>query len=47
MWQAQRMGYERGKRRKGELSVDSHLGHTVKNCMTVIESMGRYQVTWS
>lgn len=47
MWQAQTMNFERGKRRKGELSADSHLGHTVKNCMTVIESMGRYQVTWS
>lgn len=47
MWQAQVMSFEREKRRKGELPVDSYLGHAVKNCMTVIESMGRYQVTRS
>ena len=47
MWQAQMMNFERGKRRKGELPADFHLGHTVKSCTTVIESMGRYQVTWS
>lgn len=44
MWQAQKKGFERRKRRKEELSEDSYLGHAVKNCMTVIESMGRYQV---
>ena len=47
MWQTQMMSFERGRRRKGELSVDSHLGHTVKSCMTVIKSMGRYQVNQS
>ncbi len=44
MWQAQKKGFERRKRRKEELPEDSYLGHAVKNCMTVIESMGRYQV---
>ncbi len=47
MWQAQVKGFEREKRRKEESSAGSYLGHTVKNCMTVIESMGRYQVCWS
>ena len=45
MWQAQEMDFERDKRRKGKFPVSFHLGHAVKNCMTVIESMGRYQVT--
>ncbi len=45
MWQAQAKNSGRGKRRKGGLSVDFHLGHTVKSCMTVIESMGSYQVS--
>ncbi len=44
MWQAQAKNSGRGRRRKGRLSVDFHLGHAVKSCMTVIESMGRYQV---
>ncbi len=47
MWQAQVKGFEREKRRKEESSAGSYLGHTVKSCMTVIESMGRYQVCWS
>lgn len=40
MWQAQEKDQERRKRRKGELPDDSYLGHTVKSCMTVIESDG-------
>ncbi len=44
MWQAQEKDSERRKRRKEELPEDSYLGHAVKNCMTVIGSMGRYQV---
>lgn len=47
MWQAQRKGFGRGRRRKGESSVDFYLGHAVKSCMTVIGLMGRYQVSWS
>ncbi len=47
MQQVQRKDFERGQRRKGELSVNFYLGHAVKNCMTVIESMGRYQVSRS
>lgn len=47
MWQAQVKSFEREKRRKGESPAGSYLGHTVKSCMTVIESMGRYQVCWS
>ncbi len=47
MWQAQVKGFEREKRRKEESSAGSYLGHTVKSCMTVIESMGCYQVCWS
>lgn len=45
MWQAQGKSFERGKRRKEELPEDSYLGHAVKNCMTVIGTMGRYQVS--
>ncbi len=45
MWQAQWKSSQREGRRKGELPVDSYLGHAVKSCMTVIESMGRYQVS--
>ena len=40
MWQAQATDFERGRRRKEELSAGSYLGHTVKNCMTVIKSDG-------
>ena len=43
MWQAQEKDQERRQRRKGELPDDSYLGHTVKSCMTVIGTMGRYQ----
>ena len=43
MQQVQRKDFERERRRKGELPADSYLGHAVKSCMTVIESMGRYQ----
>lgn len=47
MWQAQVKSFEREKRRKEGSPAGSYLGHAVKNCMTVIESMGRYQVCWS
>ena len=40
MWQAHTTDFERGKRRKEELSAGSCLGHTVKNCMTVIKVDG-------
>ena len=40
MQQVQRKDFERGQRRKGELSANFYLGHAVKNCMTVIESDG-------
>lgn len=43
MWQAREKNSERGKRRKGKLPANFYLGRAVKNCMTVIGSMGRYQ----
>lgn len=44
MWQAQKKDFERGKCRKGKHPVCFCLGHAVKSCMTVIGSMGRYQI---
>lgn len=47
MWQAQEKRFERKRRRKEGLPVYLYLGHAVKNCMTVIGLMGRYQVSES
>lgn len=44
MWQAQKKNFERGKCRKEEHPVCFYLGHAVKSCMTVIGSVGRYQI---
>jgi hypothetical protein len=43
MWQAQEKDFEREGCRKEREPVLFFLGHTVKNCMTVIVSMGSYQ----